>query len=61
MADFSAAAFAGLLIGLFVGVIIIHPVAYFSGRNDMKQEILNRGLAGYCPANGVWAFNGECE
>jgi hypothetical protein len=29
--------------------------------DNLRAEAINRGLAQYCPTNGVWAWKGECN
>ena len=50
--------FMGIVIGLIGGAaiaIIDDPV------NDMKRQAIERGYALYCPADGEFAWKGECE
>ena len=49
-------AFTGLWLGLTVAV-----VAWGVTNNLWKQDTVERGLAIYCPTDGQWAWNGECE
>lgn len=48
---------SGFAIGVIVGMlsgIAVH-------RSDWRSETIQRGLAIYCPADGDWAWNGECD
>jgi hypothetical protein len=46
-------AFAGFILGMIVGSL-------FEG-GTYKFEAIERGYALYCPADGAWAWVGECE
>lgn len=50
------------LIFFIVGVTIL---SYSFGKQDgieqVKTEAIQRGHASFCPLNGEWAWNGECE
>ena len=45
-------AFAGGLLGLIIGSV-------FEG-GTYKAQAIERGYAQYCPADGAWAWKGEC-
>lgn len=44
--------FAGGILGLIVGAV-------FEG-GTYKAQAVERGYALYCPADGVWAWKGDC-
>jgi hypothetical protein len=50
--DFFGYILAGILAGFLVGGTTTHI---------WEAETIARGLAMYCPTNGVWAWNGECK
>lgn len=51
---------AGLWAGLWLGILV--AVASWEVTNNLwKEDTVERGLAMYCPDDGKWAWNGECE
>ena len=49
-------ALVGLGLGLMVAVI-----SWGVTNSIWKSETVNRGFAAYCPDDGQWAWNGECD
>lgn len=49
-----------LIIGIIIGILIGSLITDTFTNHSWKQEILNRGLAAYCPLDGKWAWKGEC-
>ena len=48
-----------VLWSLWVAVVV--GIATIFVTNDLwKADTVERGLAMYCPADGQWAWNGEC-
>jgi hypothetical protein len=47
----------GFCVGLFSGVYLGFACTSWNWQSDL----INRGLAQYCPDTGEWAFKGECE
>jgi len=45
-------AFVGFILGLIIGSV-------FEG-GTYKAQAIERGYALYCPADGAWAWKGEC-
>jgi hypothetical protein len=45
------------ILGLFIGAI----VCYFITSYEFEKQAISRGYALYCPTNGDFAWNGECE
>lgn len=49
-----------LIFGLFCGVLL--AIASWGVTNDCwKRDTVDRGFAIYCPTDGQWAWNGECD
>lgn len=48
------------LVGLWVGLMAA-AIAWGITNDRWKNEALERGFATYCPMNGQWAWNGECD
>jgi hypothetical protein len=51
---------AGLYICLLIGLLAAVG-AWGVTHSLWKADTVQRGLAMYCPDNGQWAWNGECE
>lgn len=47
------------LLSLFLGTFL--TAAAMNGRTVFHEELIDRGLALYCPQTGEFAFVGECE
>jgi hypothetical protein len=47
---------AGIIIGLFMGLVIAGTLV----RAEWRRDTVERGLALYCPSTGDWAWIGEC-
>jgi hypothetical protein len=52
---------SGLVAGGFLGVLIGLGAGSDGTKKDWKKLTVERGLALYCPKDGAWAWNGECE
>jgi hypothetical protein len=48
-----------VLWSLWVAVIVCITTISVTN-NTWKGDTVERGLAMYCPADGRWAWNGEC-
>jgi hypothetical protein len=53
--------FVAWLFGIAVGFLLGALFAQGSGDRVWKKMTVERGLALYCPDDGVWAWNGECK
>lgn len=60
MNEFGAWLF-GIAIGLFIGTLFAQGSGADSQDRVWKKMTVERGLALYCPNDGVWAWNGECK
>ena len=54
---------AGILFifGLTLGALFSAPLTYATVNSSYKSDLINRGQALYCPTDGQFAFNGECN
>ena len=62
-----------LLIGWFAGCMVMIGISYYfvipkveervrvEVTAEFQQDLINRGLALYCPQTGEFAFNDECD
>jgi hypothetical protein len=48
-----AAMGAAFFLGFFFGGLVMVE--------SWQSDLINRGMAQYCPDTGEWAFKGECE
>jgi hypothetical protein len=51
----------GLIAGVFLGSLLGLGAGADATKVDWQKLTVERGLALYCPKDGVWAWNGECE
>jgi hypothetical protein len=49
-----------LFVGLWLGLVVA-VVTWGVTTSNWKHDTVERGLALYCPMDGQWAWNGECE
>jgi hypothetical protein len=56
MGETIAVLWAGLMFGLLLAV-----ASWGVTHSLWKADTVERGLAMYCPDDGRWAWNGECE
>ena len=61
MSDFAPAAISGFVLGLAFGLFVTWVGGSLAATSYWKSEIVERGLATYCPKNGEWAWIGECN
>ncbi len=47
--------------GYFFGFVAGGLLAFAHTSWSFKSDLINRGMAQYCPDTGEWAFKGECE
>lgn len=57
MSDFFPFAAAVFVVSIFAGVVGLAK----SHINELRQQAIERGYALHCPADGRWAWKGECE
>ena len=50
-----------LALVLASGINIAWNVGHVKGYSIMQVQAIQRGYALYCPTNGNFAWNGECE
>ena len=55
-----ASGFEGAIVILIVIVVAIFFGGQFYGNSLMQKEAVSRGYASYCPADGNFAWLGEC-
>ena len=60
MGEFTAWLF-GIAVGFFLGALFAQGSGADSQDRVWKKMTVERGLALYCPNDGVWAWNGECK
>ena len=48
------------LVGLWLGLMVA-VISWGVTNNNWKSETVDRGIATYCPTDGQWAWNGECD
>lgn len=60
MSEFAAWLF-GIAVGLFLGILFVLDAGTDKQNGVWKKLTVERGLALYCPDDGVWAWNGECK
>ena len=53
----AGALWCGLVIGLVVGMFAGGGIM----NSDWRKATIDRNLAQYCPADGAWAWKGECD
>lgn len=51
----------GIAVGFFLGALFAQGSGADSQDRVWKKMTVERGLALYCPDDGVWAWNGECN
>lgn len=57
MNDDSSVFFLGILFGALIGILFGVVIA----NSAWKSELVDYGLAQYCPDTGYWAWVGGCE
>lgn len=60
-AEFFGSAVTGVLLGMVVGLASTYFVGAAVTNGKWQQHLIERGLAIYCPLDGSFAFNGECD
>ena len=48
------------LVGLWLGLMVA-VISWGVTNKNWKLDTVERGLALYCPTDGQWAWNGECD
>ncbi len=48
-------------IGCIMGIALGFYVGFSYASWTFQKDLINRGMAQYCPDTGEWAFKGECE
>ena len=61
MSDFFESAVVGFIMGLLFGLFSTGILALIITETSWREEIVERGLAQYCPMTGDWAWIGECD
>ncbi len=52
--------FGGTVMAMLVLVLGI-ILGDYTSTTRWQSDLINRGMALYCPDTGEWAFKGECE
>lgn len=61
MDEFLSNVFYSILIGIFIGIVLIWLLMEPLVEKEWQKELIERDLGLYCPVDGKWAFKGECE
>lgn len=52
---------SAFVIGIFFGGLLAAILLMHVADRAWRKETVERGLALYCPDDGKWSWNGECE
>jgi len=61
MRDFLTSGRFGFLAGFVLGLIPMFIAGMYLENDHWHLELIQRGLAQYCPLTGEWAWKGECK
>lgn len=51
----------GAVFGLAFGLVTMLFAGVSVSDSNWHRELIERGLAQYCPVDGEWAWKGECK